>query len=287
MIPKLLLTLDRKRLTVSDNIEPGQMVLIHTSELRNKHSKAVLAQVTEAKPGRDNIVRVVTLKYFKANSCKLVNNRLVGKPIFITRGVETLSKLNQQALQPCKVTEYLHRNCKADHADHDPVNHHNPDLNVDNLHLEHSDVPHDQSSAPLSTRDLDPDANTTVWIREEDANDNATSDHGKILVDPEEVTIPTNVPPQVQEQEDNSPDIEFQRYAAQQGMPSDAGHQSKDQPIQASGEPDGDHAGAEPEDDTKNDPDFVANKDTPVESVQVRQSSRIKKPTNFGEFVLY
>ena len=86
------------------------------------------------------------------------------------------------------MTEYLHRNCKADHADHDPVNHHKPDLNVDNPHLEPSDVPHAHSSAPLSTRDLDPDANTTVWIREEDANDNATSDHGRALVDPEDTT---------------------------------------------------------------------------------------------------
>ena len=53
-----------------------------------------------------------------------------------------------------------------------PVNHHKLDLNVDNSHLEPSGVLHTQSSAPLSTRELDPD-------------------HGRALVDPEGVTTPT------------------------------------------------------------------------------------------------
>ena len=116
-----------------------------------------------------------------------------------------------------------------------PVNHHKLDLNVDNSHLEPSDVLHTQSSAPLSTRDLDPD-------------------HGRALVDPEEVTIPTNVPPQ--------------------GTPSDAGNQSKDQLNQVSGELDGDYGVAEPEDGTKNDPDLADNKDILVDSIQYKESGQ-------------
>ena len=50
-----------------------------------------------------------------------------------------------------------------------PVNHHKLGLNVDNSHLEPSGVLYTQSSAPLSTRDLDPD-------------------HGRALVDPEDTT---------------------------------------------------------------------------------------------------
>ena len=89
--------------------------------------------------------------------------------------------------------------------------------------------------SPLSTRDLD-------------------LDHGRALVDPEEVTIPTNVPPQ--------------------GTPSDAGNQSKDQLNQVSGELDGYYGVAEPEDGTKNDPDLADNKDTPVDSIQYKESGQ-------------
>ena len=317
------------------------MVLINTSEIKNKHSKAVLAQVTEVKTGRDNVVRVATLKYFKANSCKIVNNKLVGRPTFITRGVETLSKLNPLALQPCQVTEYLHRGCKVDHADQTPVDKHKPDINEDNHHIEPCNAPNDHHSAPLLTSDLNPDENTTVWIREDDINDIASIDHGRALVHPEEDTVPANVSPQVRHQTDNLPDIETQPHAPQQAAPSDINQQNKNHPNKVSGEftelrgnqehkndnkddldfvankntpvegnqqavpSDIDQQNKSPPnkvsgeltdlcgntehiDDTKDDPDFVANKDIPVENNQVRQSTRNRKARDFGgDYYLY
>ena len=44
---------------------------------------------------------------------------------------------------------------------------------------------------------------------------------------------------------------------------------------------------AEPEVDTQNDPDFVDHKNTPGENIQVRQSSRNRRPKSFGDFVQY
>ena len=159
LIPKILLTLDRKRLTESDSVVPGQMVLIHTDDARVKHSKAILAQVVKANPGRDNKVRIVTIRYFKANSCKIVNNKLRGTATYITRGLETLSKLNQATLQQCKVTEYLHRHCKLDHSLQEPQNIHCPPQH-------YSDGEPPDPYSPLSVKDLDPHESTVVWIRD-------------------------------------------------------------------------------------------------------------------------
>ena len=95
IIPRLLLTLDRKRLKSSDTVRVGDMVLVHINENRVKHSKTALAQVVEAPQGRDLVQRVVTIRYFKANSCKMNGNKMTGKPIYVSRGLETLSKINQ------------------------------------------------------------------------------------------------------------------------------------------------------------------------------------------------
>merc|ERR1711888_406530 len=178
IVPKLLLTLDRKRLKPSDTINIGDMVLIHTSELRAKHSKAVLAEVVAAPVSRDGVRRVAVVQYFKHNSCRLINNRLVGRPIQIVRGVETLSRLNQSALQPCKVSEYLHRQCRALHPPPTPPplppGSQQPDPNL----LPHEEeVEHLDHSTPLSTLQLDPDIHTTVWLNNEEQEDSEPHDH--------------------------------------------------------------------------------------------------------------
>ena len=296
LLPKLLLTLDRKRLNTSDSIQPGQMVLIHTSEVKNKHSKAVLAQVTEAKPGRDNVVRIVTLKYFKANSCKIVNNRLVGRPIFISRGVETLSRLNQSALQPCKVSEYLHRNCKVDHTNQDPVHRPGQDIVEQDNQEQPCNTPTDHSSDPIPPEELDPDHNTTIWIEESDTNITVPQPHARVPDYPAEGVAPL-------------PDIETQLHNPQQVIPGMADQQSMNLPNEpqvsnqimptvpdnkteslpdrVEEEVDEIQGGVEHTGDTTVDPDFVPSENTPVGDNQVRQLTRNRKPRVYEGFLMY
>ena len=319
LIPKLLLTLDRKRLTKSDTILPGQMVLIHTDEVRHKHSKAVLAQVTQATPGRDDVVRVVTVRYFKAKSCRIVNNRLVGKPIHITRGVETLSKLNQDALQQCRIVEYLHRNCKVNHPNQEPQGTLLPSPG-DDVHIL-TDL-----HAPLSVNVLDPEESTTVWIKDIDhpkepaynpiVPDHLGSDgpsqqappphlaHGQ---DPQhsdltqgdenqrnlEQTLDTySVQEQVQDHEDPEQEDNDQGYDAVE----QAGEALVDPELAGGALADPDHADREQEgyvhrnhtdleqtDDPLADPDYQDPNQGQQPNPQVRKSARTPKPKRFPD----
>ena len=88
-------------------------------------------------------------------------NKMVGKPIYITRALESLSKINQSALEQCKVTEYLHRNCKA--TKHAPViSPARPPMAIPPEDLPLMDVvdPH----LPITPLQLDPDPDTIVWV---------------------------------------------------------------------------------------------------------------------------
>ena len=296
LIPKLLLNLDRKRLTPSDSIEAGQMVLIHTSEMKNKHTKAVLAQVTETKPGRDNVVRVATLKYFKANSCKIVNNRLVGRPIFITRGVETLSKLNQSALQPCKVSEYLHKDCKVDHTDQDSVHRPKQDIIEHDSQIQPCSTPIDHNPHPTLSEDIDPDEHTTIWIKENETDVTIPQGHVRVPEQPKKDNAPLpNIDNHPQDQQQVIPWVADQQYMSLpnepqvpiQIMPTVLNDQTKNCSDKANGEVDELRDDAEYTDDTRTDPDFVPNMDTSVGDNQVRQSARNKKPTVFKDFHQY
>ena len=172
------------------------MVLAHINENRPKHSKAALAQVVEAPKGRDLVQRVVTIRYFKANSCRMNGNKMIGKPIYVTRGLETLSKLDQSALEQCKVSEYLHRNCKA--TEHDPsvsATRH-PTVTVPSTPpLVDLGDPH----APLSSHQLDPDINTIVWVREDthdpDHTQTQAQDHSQEQRSQSQDTRPTPYTP--------------------------------------------------------------------------------------------
>ena len=74
----------------------------------------------------------------------------------------------------------------------------------------------------------------------------------------------------------------------QQAVPSDIDQQNKSSPNKISGDFTELYGNTEHKDDTKDDPDFVANKDIPVETNQVRQSTRNRKARNFGnDYHLY
>ena len=200
IIPRLLLTLDRKRLKTSDPVTIGDMVLVHLDETRAKHSKAVLAQIVEAPQGRDLTQRVVTIRYFKANSCKMNGNKMIGKPIHITRGLETLSRINQSALEQCKVIEYLHNNCKA--REHDPsVSSTRPTFTTvpNTLPLADLGDPH----TPISSQMLDPDPNTIVWIREDTHHSHRTQERDKEPSNQEQLPQPELPTPELARTDNN------------------------------------------------------------------------------------
>ena len=184
---------------------------------------------------------------------------------------------------------------------------------------------------PLLSEDLDPDENTTVWIKEDDTNDTVPQDHARVPEQPREDNVPL-------------PDIEIQPQGPQQAVPGVVDQQSRSPPNEVSGELSDSHGNTEHNDDTINDPNFVANnfpntesqpqvpnqlmptvldqqaksssdkangevvelrgnaehtddtridpdfvpnKDTPVEDNQVRQSTRNRKAKNYRDFYLY
>ena len=87
---------------------------------------------------------------------------MIGKPIYVTRALETLSKINQSALEQCKVTEYLHKNCRAtEHVPMIPPARPPMIIPPDDLPLVDVTDPH----LPVTPLQLDPDPDTIVWVR--------------------------------------------------------------------------------------------------------------------------
>ena len=70
-------------------------------------------------------------------------------------------------------------------------------------------------------------------------------------------------------------------------MPTVLDDQTKSFSDKVNGEVDESRGDAEHTDDTRADPDFVPNKDTPVGDNQVRQSARNRKPKVFKDFHRY
>ena len=88
ILPKLLLTLDQKRLSDEDKVQIDDIVLLHCTSAQNrKFEKAILARIVKIMKSRDGANRVVEVEYFKANDCKLEGNKLKGKPTRIVRGL--------------------------------------------------------------------------------------------------------------------------------------------------------------------------------------------------------
>ena len=81
ILPKLLLTLDYKRLSNEDEVRVGQIVLVHcTPSTNRKFEKPVLARIVKIMKSRDNANRVVEIDYFKVRDCKIEGNKLIGRP---------------------------------------------------------------------------------------------------------------------------------------------------------------------------------------------------------------
>ena len=72
ILPKLLLTLDYKRLSDEDKVQPGDIVLVHcTSSQNRKIEKAILARIVKIMNSRGGANRVVKIEYFKSKDCRL------------------------------------------------------------------------------------------------------------------------------------------------------------------------------------------------------------------------
>ena len=72
ILPKLLLTLDRKRLSDEDKIQIDDIVLLHCTSAQNrKFKKAILARIVKIMKSRDGANRVVEVEYFKETIANL------------------------------------------------------------------------------------------------------------------------------------------------------------------------------------------------------------------------
>ena len=171
ILPRLLLTIDSRRLTRQDTVKVGDIVLLHcTTARRRKFERAILARVDKIFPSRDSVNRVVQVSYFKASQCKLDGNRLTGTPTRIIRGLESLSMLNQDALNPCRVAEFFKHKCN-DHSQED----NDQEIQVhetDQEQLDEDDTQHqetqDHSPNQLTIEQLNPSPLTMVWIEDQE-----------------------------------------------------------------------------------------------------------------------
>ena len=172
-MPRLLLTLDSRRLTRQDTVKEGDIVLLHcTSARRHKFERAILARVDKIEPSRDSVNRVVHVSYFKASQCKLVGNKLVGSPTKIVRGLESLSMLNQDALNPCRVAEVFNHKCEdqmqIDEPQDLPTS--QDDQNQSKIN-DHPQSQYDHNQLPpqdqLTVEQLDPSPLTMVWVEDQ------------------------------------------------------------------------------------------------------------------------
>ena len=189
-MPKLLLTLDHKRLSSQDNIKEGQLVLIHcTPSPDRKFEKAVLARITKIFPSRDGANRVVEVSYFKSKDCKLKDNKLIGKTSTLIRGLETLSQLSQEALDPCKIRKFLKHQCNPPQDQISAVEKETDQTSIRNIHeeqetLEEESHPQEVHEIP-TIESLDPADMTTVWTPKEgtDIQENITQNQYGLLDD--------------------------------------------------------------------------------------------------------
>ena len=97
ILPKLLLTLDYRRLSDDDTVQLGQIVSVHCTASQNKKfERAILARIVKIMKSRDGANRVVELEYFKARDCKMEGDKLVGTNW--SHGCVKLLKLSREAI---------------------------------------------------------------------------------------------------------------------------------------------------------------------------------------------
>ena len=226
ILPRLLLTLDSRRLTRQDTVKEGDIVLLHcTTARRRKFERAILARVDKVLPSRDSVNRVVHVSYFKASQCKLVGNKLIGSPTKIVRGLESLSILNQDALNPCRVAEIFKHKCE-DHIQADNVQEtqttpgEQDQSEVDSIQDQYDQhPPQDQ----LTIEQLNPSPLTMVWVEDQledtngqqsatqqDDDQSQNSNQDQVIIDQE-----FQQELQRQEQIDKKGDVDYETDAQQ------------------------------------------------------------------------
>ena len=114
---------------------------------------------------RDGANRVVELEYFKARDCKMEGDKLMGTPTKLTRGLESLSMLNQDALDSCKIRQFLKHKC-CPPQDQVPQIHEDQQEQNQNTETEEEELPTVEEDVQDLTpiEDIDPDINTVVWL---------------------------------------------------------------------------------------------------------------------------
>ena len=127
---------------------------------------------------RDGANRVVEIEYFKSNDCKLEGNKLKGKPTRIIRGLESLSRLNQDALDSCKIRKFLNHKC-VPQQDQVPILENDARTKQNNTETDEIDTQNaeDDTQEITSLEEMDPDINTTVWIEKATNQSNEQNQH--------------------------------------------------------------------------------------------------------------
>ena len=167
ILPKLLISLDYKRVGKQDTVKLDQIVLLPcTAEQNKKFQKAILARVVKVYPSRDGADRVVELEYFKERDCRVIGDKLVGSATRIVRGLESLYMLNQDALEACKIREFLKDKC-CPPQDLPPAS--EPEQEAEQREQDTVDTaepPTQEEEIPEATplEEVHPDVNTMVWL---------------------------------------------------------------------------------------------------------------------------
>ena len=109
---------------------------------------------------------MVELEYFKERDCRVIGDKLVGSATRIVRGLESLYMLNQDALEACKIREFLKDKC-CPPQDLPPAS--EPEQEAEQREqdtIDTAEPPTQEEEIPEATplEEVHPDVNTMVWL---------------------------------------------------------------------------------------------------------------------------
>ena len=154
ILPRLVLTLDYKRLSNNSEISLNSMALIHpTGKPQRKFEKAILCKIVALKTGKDGFKRIAKVMYFRSKTSKTENGLLIAKPVYLVRAVETLFRINQEVLDPCPFDLHLQHQCNKAFKGNEEEPGKHEDFNEN-----------EETFNNISIEQLDPAEETIVWV---------------------------------------------------------------------------------------------------------------------------
>ena len=193
-----------------------------------------MARIVKIMKSRDGANRIVEIEYFKSKDCRLVGDKLVGSPTRITRGLESLYSLNQDALDSCKIQQFLQHKC-CPPQDQLPTTPESQQQQQQAKNQEKEEIPIAENEPTTTTtiEELNPDINTTVWLEKANIHHDKSRDeqqpHHKL--DEQQMNNLEPVHQEKNEQAQEVPKEPHQQLHQQQNQQQQTQQQQDEQPV--------------------------------------------------------